>query len=427
MTTSLQTLRQELGLEVNDGYTSSLTGNGAADGTTIIDTDLKNYQTDQFSDGASGDQMTWIKLTSGTYSGQERSFSSYAAATGTITVKAAFGGQVLSGVTYELHKIWTPTQKNNAIVFACRKAFPACYKKVDDTSIVFGNWLRNGHFETWTLTTTPDKWAATTATAAQETTDSLVHGYGHTSSCKLSGAYGYLYTDIALQRDLGELHGESLTFKVWAWADTASQARLTIYDGATTTNSEYHTGDSKWRELEVTATIAANPVDVEVRCNYDAGTACYFDDARLFGGSTKYSYDISDLGLYNNRPLQVLLLGDEYTDAPRPSEILLRNWTPPSTDGRLRFSSALSQDDVLRIIGMGLITTPTSTTSTEVDEPQVRIIIAEAAAYLCNLKLQMTNLKDAGRWAELKQVWAQEATERRRGYMQTQPSITLHW
>jgi hypothetical protein len=74
--------------------TGTTTANGNVGGTTVIDTNRLEP------DGAFTNSA--LKITSGAYAGQERAVTSWVKSTGTFTVTPAFGGQILSGVTYEV-------------------------------------------------------------------------------------------------------------------------------------------------------------------------------------------------------------------------------------------------------------------------------------------------------------------------------------
>jgi hypothetical protein len=107
---------------------------GGASGATLIDTALK---------GESGNEddyfnNQWAILTSGAAAllGNERRISDYAAA-GTITPYVAFGAptQIPAATTYEIHKIWTPTEKRRALNWALRRAYPYIARNIVDDQI----------------------------------------------------------------------------------------------------------------------------------------------------------------------------------------------------------------------------------------------------------------------------------------------------
>ena len=185
MATTLTVLRQELSKELGDYWASSLTSIGAADGTTIIDTVLTDKDNDWVASPAGEDEPTCL-LTSLTYTGQERPIASKA--TSTLTVKRAYGGQVASGTTYELHRLFTAEEKQNALIYAAKSVFPGLFKKVLDNTFTTGNWVRNGDFEDWTVATYPDYWRAVTITAAANTNAYYIAR--GSKGCQLSGTPG---------------------------------------------------------------------------------------------------------------------------------------------------------------------------------------------------------------------------------------------
>ena len=95
-TETLANLR--IGVSKEDGkFISGTTTSLAANTTTIVDTALAEYTTDD-----SRLKEAYALITSGAQDTQERIISSFAAA-GTITVRRAFAAAIVSGVTYEVH------------------------------------------------------------------------------------------------------------------------------------------------------------------------------------------------------------------------------------------------------------------------------------------------------------------------------------
>lgn len=60
---------------------------------------------------------------------------------------------------------------------------------------------------------------------------------------------------------LEKFKGRTVTFGMWVKTDTASQNRLTIDDGVTTSNSSDHTGGNDWEWLEVTHIFSASATE----------------------------------------------------------------------------------------------------------------------------------------------------------------------
>ena len=117
----------------------------------------------------------------------------------------------------------------------------------------------------------PDFWTLTgaSATMARSTTQkwrgqptSLAITRAGTD-CYISQAPGLLNTGVSADN----LVGESITGVFLVWSSVASQVRVSIYDGVTTTTGSFHTGGSGWEELSATATIGTTATTVEIRCN----------------------------------------------------------------------------------------------------------------------------------------------------------------
>ena len=72
------------------------------------------------------------------------------------------------------------------------------------------------------------------------------------------------------------LDGLTVTFGCWVWCASASSARITISDGATSTNSNYHTGGSSWEWLSVTHVIDASATQLVAQMTTVASIVSYF-------------------------------------------------------------------------------------------------------------------------------------------------------
>lgn len=363
--TSVKDMRQLLSKEVGDvifgSCASTTTANGASGGTTIIDSTLAALPSDWFRTGTGGEQQTAIKITSGTYIGQVRYVSSFTQSTGTVTVSSAFGGQIVSGVTYEVHRFGHPAMKDDCIERGAKDAYPYLYDYVDSTAITFGDNLIDGSFESWSDSTTPGYWTASSTTTTR--TSSYYHDseYG----MALSTTTGYVGQSSSNNPDLLMCGGATPTFYCWCKTSTASQVRLAIYDGTTTTYSDYHTGSNAWELLSVTATIADNPTDVAFRIYYaSTATTAYVDDAVVLGGFEKYDYDIEDLELVNDTPDQVYYLDAQSAtaDYPRPLGLSVKtnDWTV-LPNGKIRFLKSVGNGTRLRITGRKYLSTNSAT------------------------------------------------------------------
>jgi|GEM_PF-5777850 len=102
-------LPSEISGTLSGFYTISGTtdGDGAGDGTTVVDaTTLGSYADDWFNGGT-------ILITSGTYEGVSKTISDFATTSGTVTVSEAFAGQIVSGTTYQIRFAGTPVVTTN--------------------------------------------------------------------------------------------------------------------------------------------------------------------------------------------------------------------------------------------------------------------------------------------------------------------------
>lgn len=95
-------------------------------------------------------------------------------------------------------------------------------------------------------------------------------------------ATGYLTKEEWYQRFVGR----TVTFGAWIKAFTANNARINIWDGATTSSS-YHSGGGAWEWIELTDTISAAPTGftVSIQCsaapNIDGTTIAYVSQPML--------------------------------------------------------------------------------------------------------------------------------------------------
>lgn len=83
-------------------------------------------------------------------------------------------------------------------------------------------------------------------------------------------------TTAAFSR-LSHLQQESIGFGAWVKSSVASQARVYITDGVTTTYTSYHTGDGTWQWLSSTHAISdtGTKIDVGISVESSAGNPVY--------------------------------------------------------------------------------------------------------------------------------------------------------
>lgn len=424
MGTTLLAAEVALSKEIGDYWAGTTTSAGSS--TTVVDTALMAKANDWITDEA------YDFITSTTCQFEERKISTLVNTTGILTVLAHSGTGPGTAATYSLHRLFSPSEKNRALVSAAKNIFPSCFDTIWDESLVSGNWLKDGSFEMWSNSTTLTYWTATTVTATQTTTSPY---YKHGGvSCRLSGTAGTLRQGITNNDDLKRLAGKAVTLTVQAYSTTAT-LRASVYDGTTYTYTDYHAGNSAWTEdndpLECVATISDNPTEITVTIHYASGTA-YIDDARLISGDNGKIY-IGGLGLVGNRPHQVLIESTNYSSAE--PWILVRGINYDTTTGYMYLPTTYSTNLRLRIRGIGLLDFYASgasstawTASIALDPPQLDILVAEAAYYLYSW-MSLPNYETGTRTAAQQSLafWSAEASKRKAKYGMRSPSATVHW
>ena len=274
-------------------------------------------------------------------------------------------------------------------------------------------------------------------TATQTTT--AIYLRHSLTSCKLDTAAGTLTQSISNFKDLQYLRGKNVTFTCQGWCDTASCLRLSINDGTTQTYSDYHAGDSAWTEnnprndsFYTTQYIAPNATQVTFSIHHEkaAGTS-YVDDARAlsdYRGRTFIGY----LWLARNRPHEISLEPSYYSTEEEWIRIKDYEVDP---DGYLYIPTTYPSDRRLRIRGIGyldfLVSGASSTAWTAtiaLDSPQLDILVAEAALYLCQQMVMPTETSGTSqRWGQLMTFWNAELMQRQAKYGMEAPAATIHW
>lgn len=195
---------------------------------------------------------------------------------------------------------------------------------------------------------TPDWWTFSATTPERSSTQK----WRHATSCKITRAGSNLTMSqtIGLLRNgtaaaNGEdLRGQNVTVAVVAWSAVASQVRVRITDGVTTTNSSYHTGDSTWQELSTSMDIASTATTMTISVSVETSdTACYVGD--VYACETSRFSDAVRRDTYEDRPLSASNF-DDYEQGPPVTAVLAqsmgrgRQLVVNSTRGYPRFDEA---------------------------------------------------------------------------------------
>ncbi len=129
MATLMSAMLTLLGEDVEDSWTGTTTAAGDADKLDLVDDALYEKVADWVSDG----MIVYLPLgPSGSGSAQTRVVD--ALSTNTLDVKSAFSAQVQSGVDYEVHKLFTRTQKLVALRNVAALICPGIHAVVRDMS-----------------------------------------------------------------------------------------------------------------------------------------------------------------------------------------------------------------------------------------------------------------------------------------------------
>lgn len=139
--TTQAALRKMLAPRLQEYHAGTTTSAGAAG--QLVDTALKDYPDGHWDEA-------YVKLLGGTYSGEVRRIKNSAQSTGFLTPYNDFGGAPGSGVSYELHKQFSPDRLDTAIQDAVRQAYPHLFQHQEIKDICVGSRLKNGSFEDWT-------------------------------------------------------------------------------------------------------------------------------------------------------------------------------------------------------------------------------------------------------------------------------------
>ena len=348
-TTALSTLRQGMGMAIwqfSQVFTTTSVGN--AGGTTLICTGITEIPD-------SLDQM-YVLLTSGASATEIQRVTS--TSTSTITVETAFSAQIASGVTFELHPFY-PTLMTNALNRAAADLMSWLNVKLFDETLIVDNLITNFDFETFPF----DGWTHTAGTWTQEST--RVRHLLSSATSSASGADSQLTQNLFTSVNIHEVVGKTLYFAGWVWASDASAARLRVsFDGgATFTNSEYHRGESEWQGNET----------MFINVNIPAGAISMTLYLEVADGSTAF-FDLVHCSIM---PIMRYTVPTAITEGPSKIQVQKDHRFPQGHYRSLEEGERPQPGALIRMSGRGPLTTLSVDTSTvEIGEPQVQLLIA---------------------------------------------------
>lgn len=124
--TTAKDARRQLAKDTGDFFVSTTTAAGGAAGATLIDNALKDQDDDRF---VTKQAAVFIVggQTGGPTVDEERAINTKVS--DTITPKRPFTIQIISGIEYEVHRIFTAGEKNSAVNVAVDLCFPILFKR----------------------------------------------------------------------------------------------------------------------------------------------------------------------------------------------------------------------------------------------------------------------------------------------------------
>ncbi len=148
--TTRRDLRQRIGQTgwCGDMFLGTASAIGGAAGATLIDTKL-TYADDKLNNGE-------VVITSGAADSDIRVVADWANGTGTLTPDRAFSAQIAAAVTYEYHRQFSATRKNEAIREAMELAAARWPRKIEDTSLTLTSQQYTYSLATLTVPVDPE-------------------------------------------------------------------------------------------------------------------------------------------------------------------------------------------------------------------------------------------------------------------------------
>lgn len=428
LNTTLTALRRGLLEFIDEWVGGTTTANGAADGSTIVDTTiLPEYGNNRLN-------TRLVMATSGTYSGQVRRVKTSVQATGVLTMLTNFGGQILSSVTYELSPFHQDNYLRVAINDAILEVFPDLGRQVMNEDLISGNWLPNGSMRDWEGGL-PTRWAKVGAGSTVALSTLAIRDWPSAALTR-AGADCYIHCSETQWPGLIDLGGQSVEIKALVLATVASSARLSIYvNDASVATSSYHTGGGALELLTIgPITLTDSPNKISFRCEVNSNnTTANFTRIRVIG--PQINRYLVPLAFSQNPPIQISL---QTAGTPHGDEDACDDWgeiaayqtleAETSYDDTLgvrllRFTTPPPAGYRLRLTGMEYMSTLAVEADTvPLDPPQNRVLYAKAAQCLFErLAFKMPEYKVKAEWARVKY----EALRAAHGFQVPVPTINF--
>ena len=386
-TTTRAVLRQRLSEAIGDYLSLTATANGATDGSTIVDSGLRNLAGGRDDDAFEG---WYVLVTSGDAAGEIKRILQSRQANNTLTLQTAFSVQIASSVTYELHR-QDPTLKHNAINRGIEELSYQVPLPLRDETIVVDNALTNWDFETFASSAFTG-WSSTGGSPTlTQNTSIVMHGDG-AASIAASGATQGLSQSLTINTN--EVTNTQVTFECWVYATVADAVRIRILWGSGSYEShDHHSGSDQWELQSIQVTVPTSATEITAVLEVTTGNTGIFDAAWL---SVQHLYKYTIPSNMVTGPNYVSQQLDRFN--PSGTYVPVIRGTGPET-GR-----------ILRLEGKGVLTRPSSDTATiEAGEPYTNIITAYAAMFYNRIMLAQASQQQRARYSEDMTMWGREA------------------
>ncbi len=314
--TLLDRLSQRVGDYLDITLTTALTTS-----TSVVSTNFGKYtnRDDSYN-------RYWLYVEDYANAAQYRRISDYVNSTTTATVLGAnFVSDTANLATVQIHK-YDRLNKIRALNQAARKIHPYLFRIITNEDLISNNALPNGRFTDWSVSTYPDYWRVTNATATKTTTISAIRGGSASVLLVASADNGYMACTSSITfPSLLDLQGRTVSFKAWAFpsmtANTAVLEIVTIQPDGTTQTLTSTTACplSKWTLLELENQVLNDNLHlIQAKCKITtSGSSVYFANARLIDSVQRYVLPLdfqNPQAIVDRASIQITGQSDDYCD-----------------------------------------------------------------------------------------------------------------
>ena len=292
-----------LSVFMNDDLSSTTTSNGAADGSSLVDTYLRRFQDRRL-------MGRYVRVTeSGSNQYVVRTIDTNTQSTGTTTLTAPFAAQVVSGIDYQIHR-FDPAKKFKALDDARYDISDSVYRMIYDesltsdgqvTTFAIPEGLEIGPIDVWVETPVAcqnliwnfltnsigdnlNDWTAVNCTPEivnQDYTDLVIPKYDYASTkitvgASVAATYSQVVADMSNSITAAGAAGRQMSAAMWVYSEVSGRITISLTDDTTTTSSDTHAGNG-WQLLVLEKDIlGSNATTLTFRIDVSSGAAMTF-------------------------------------------------------------------------------------------------------------------------------------------------------